>query len=174
MANDLVEFIEARLAEDESIARTISAGGFAPQEWRVKPDQPGGWREIRAFDHTSIKDPSQAHDKGGEPVAVAPGRSSQHVHIARHDPARVLREVEAKRRRLQRHKPDYASGRVEYGKHYELYRREDGKAIEVLVQDDEPQEPNWCRACNEPAPCRELRNDASVWSDHPDYPAWAI
>ncbi|WP_327003221.1 DUF6221 family protein [Dactylosporangium sp. NBC_01737] len=174
MTNELVVFIEARLAEDESIASMISAGGYAPQVWIVKPDQPGGWREIRSSDRTIIQDPWQAHDEGGEPVAVVPGSRNQHTHIARHDPARVLREVEAKRRRLERHKPGYSSGQLEYGKHYEVYRREDGKAIEVLVQDDEPREPNWCRTCNEPTPCRELRNEATVWSDHPDYPEWAI
>jgi hypothetical protein len=174
MSNVMVDFIEARLAEDESIASIISAGGYAPQVWRVKPDQPGGWREIRAFDRTNIKDPAQAHDEGGEPVAVVPGSRNQHIHIARHDPARVLREVEAKRRRLERHKPGYASGQVEYGKHHEVYRSEDGKTIEVMVQDEEPREPNWCRTCDEPAPCRELRNDVSVWSDHPDYPEWAV
>jgi hypothetical protein len=174
MTNVLVDFIEARLAEDESIASSISAGGCAPQVWRVKPDQPGGWREIRSFDRTIVDDPSQAHDQGGEPVAVVPGSRNQHIHIARHDPARALREVEAKRQRLERHKPGYASGQAEYGQHREVYRRDDGKTIEVMVQDEKPREPNWCRTCEEPAPCRELRNDASVWSDHPDYPEWAV
>ncbi|GAA2375372.1 DUF6221 family protein [Dactylosporangium salmoneum] len=174
MTQDLVAFIEARLAEDESLASIISAGAYEPQVWRVKPDQPGGWREIQAFDGAGIVGPSQTHDGGGELVAVVPGTRDQHIHITRHDPARVVREVAAKRRRLERHKPDYASGHVEYGQHHEVYRREDGKTIEVLVQDDEPRQPNWCRTCAEPAPCRELRNDASVWSDHPDYPEWAI
>ncbi|WP_238015146.1 DUF6221 family protein [Dactylosporangium sp. AC04546] len=173
MTNDLVEFIEARLAEDESLAGIISAGAYAPQVWRVKPDQPGGWREIRAFDGTNFVGTSLAPD-AGELVAVVPGGREQHVHITRHDPARIVREVAAKRRRLERHKPGYASGQVEYGQHHEVYRREDGKTIEVLVQDDEPRQPNWCRTCAEPAPCRELRNDASVWSDHPDYPEWAV
>ncbi|MEV0563687.1 DUF6221 family protein [Dactylosporangium sp. NPDC050588] len=174
MTNDLVAFIEARLAEDESIVSIISAGGYAAQVWRVKPDQPGGWREIRAFDRTGFTDLSQAYDEVGEPVAVVPGSRNQHIHIARHDPARVIREVEAKRRRLERHKPGYASGQTEYGRHVEVYRRDDGKTIEVPVQDDEPREPNWCRTCEEPTPCRELRNDASVWSDHPDFPEWAV
>ncbi|MGI5240056.1 DUF6221 family protein [Dactylosporangium sp. CA-139066] len=174
MSNDLVAFIEARLAEDESLASLISGGGYSVQVWHVKPDQPGGWREIRAFDRTYATDPTPVYNDGGELVAVVPGGRNQHIHIASHDPARVLREVAAKRQRLERHKPSYASGRVEYGQHHEVYRRDDGKTIEVLVQDDEPREPNWCRTCAEPAPCRELRNDASVWSDHPDFPEWAV
>ncbi|GAA4242997.1 hypothetical protein GCM10022255_000190 [Dactylosporangium darangshiense] len=174
MSNDLVEFIEARLAEDESLASDISGGGYTVQVWHVKPDQPGGWREIRAFNRAYVTDPAPAYNDGGELVAVVPGGRNQHIHIASHDPARVLREVAAKRQRLERHKPGYASGQVEYGQHHEIYRRDDGKTIEVLVQDDEPRKPNWCRTCAEPAPCRELRNDASVWSDHPDFPEWAV
>ncbi|WP_433615746.1 DUF6221 family protein [Dactylosporangium sp. CA-139114] len=173
MTNDLVRFIEARLAEDESLASIVSAGAYAAQVWRVKPDQPGGWREIQAFDGAGVG-PFLAPDAGGELVAVVPGERDQHIHITRHDPARVVREVAAKRRRLERHKPVYPSGQVEFGQHRETYRREDGKTIEVLVQDDEPRAPNWCRTCAEPSPCRELRNDASVWSDHPDYPEWAV
>ena len=77
------------------------------------------------------------------------------AHIARHDPARVLRDVAATRTVVRLHVP---------------------------VDPDEPDiadvyEPQICQTCgsgepNEyprPWPCATLLAVASVWSDHPDY-----
>jgi hypothetical protein len=67
-------------------------------------------------------------------------------HIARHDPARVLRrQVPAMRAILGLHVPLEDSG-----------------------------EPPQCVICLEYVPCRTLRYLAAVYSDHPDYrPGWA-
>lgn len=72
MTADLVQFLRARLDEDEQTAH--AAGGT----WWAPPDLPG-----------------QVHDSGG--VNIEAKLPSFAVHIARHDPARVLAEVDAKR-----------------------------------------------------------------------------
>ena len=71
----LIDFIEARLAEDESAAQ--AAGG---DTWQIDS---GSWLV------------SNSHG----PVVYDEGKPSEEQadHIARHDPARVLREVAAKR-----------------------------------------------------------------------------
>ncbi|MFB8393670.1 DUF6221 family protein [Streptomyces yangpuensis] len=75
--DDLVQFLRARLDEDEQTAR--AAGGT----WWAPPDLPG-----------------QVHDSGG--INIEAKLPSFAAHIARHDPARVLAEVDAKRQILRR------------------------------------------------------------------------
>ena len=66
------------------------------------------------------------------------------AHIARHDPARVLREVTAKRAILTRHSPVTEPGR--------------GTRC------------GWCSGEFDVAwPCEDARSVAAIWSDHPDY-----
>ncbi|PZS13677.1 MAG: hypothetical protein DLM57_16100 [Pseudonocardiales bacterium] len=75
----LVEFLQARLAEDELIALAATDGS---QQWRTH------------YDYRDVK------DEDGHYVVQADTRRpslEQAAHIARHCPARVLREVEAKR-----------------------------------------------------------------------------
>lgn len=75
----LVEFLQARLAEDELIA--LAAIDGSPQ-----------WRS--SYDYRDVK------DEHGHYVIQADARHpnvQQAAHIARHCPARVLAEVEAKR-----------------------------------------------------------------------------
>ena len=91
-----------------------------------------------------------AGDKWGWPQPQ-PGFAD---HVARHSPARVLREVEAKRAIVALHEPLPSS----YG------------------------EPSVCPSCwpqpwigtHPLAPCPTMRNLAAVYSDHPDYdPEWS-
>lgn len=72
-------------------------------------------------------------------------------HIARHDPARVLREVAAKRAILDRHMPHQPA----FG----------GLACNWCSEDvdDRPQ------IAKESWPCPDVRSLAAVWSDHQDY-----
>lgn len=81
--DDLVQWLRVQLDEDERIAR--EAGGLA---WS-RPEDPG--------------DPAAIRDSKGERVVCDEGWPSegQEVHIAEWDPARVLREVDAKRRILR-------------------------------------------------------------------------
>jgi hypothetical protein len=137
--NDLRNFIYARLDEDEATAHATGAAAW----WRG----PG--------DHSE-------HDTGclvlvADDDTTAPGPVN---HIALHSPARVLREVAARRRILERHRPA-----------------------------DRPEEGVWaCCGCGEwlnfdgdlepemadITRCPELRDLAASWADHRDYrPEWA-
>jgi hypothetical protein len=73
---NLTEFLTARLDEDEAAARELLRG------------HPGPWR---------VGLPSDVRDSAGEVVVADECHWSPMPHIARHDPARVLRDVAAKR-----------------------------------------------------------------------------
>jgi hypothetical protein len=127
----LVGFLRARLAEDEQVARAADSG-----PWRV--DDPAYPTAIYNRDGHPIISGSQW---GGEasifddPAAPA--------HIARHDPARVLAEVEAKRRIVHIHS-EYDHGCPEH----------DGCDGFTFLS---------------AGPCFTLRLLALPWAGHPDY-----
>lgn len=91
--DDLVQWLRAQLDEDERIAR---AGG---NRWRFEQlrdgpaGEPGGY--VLDLGRTSIVDIGFMDDDVLLPDEAA--------HIAEHDPARVLREVDAKRRIAEHH-----------------------------------------------------------------------
>lgn len=96
--DDLVQFLRARLDEDERIARR--ACEYAEAEWRL--DEEFGetvlwWPpELRVAEKERehglpvVSDQWRGQTIESDGTRIAP-------HIARHDPARVLRDVEAKR-----------------------------------------------------------------------------
>jgi hypothetical protein len=140
VTSDIVEFVKARLDEDEQIADLISSGGYQPQHWRLTDDkfdapdlavEIDGDRlvEVRALDGIIG---GELDEDSGVVAYVRDGRN-EHLHIVRHDPARVLREVESNRELL-------------------LYCASE-------LADDETVE--W--------PALLLAKLAAVWSDHPDY-----
>ena len=92
---DLVEFLRARLTEDETAAHAAILG-FSPH-----PDQeiPGAaWLPIY---HKVVQ-----QIQGDDEICVADCGNlmlERAAHIARHDPARVLREVDRDRRLLDLH-----------------------------------------------------------------------
>lgn len=76
----LTEFLLARIAEDEAVARAASDALFDDEDWQVDRD-----RDVLT-------------ERGGALVATAAkSRAPLAEHIARHDPARVLAECQAKR-----------------------------------------------------------------------------
>ncbi|MEU0436224.1 DUF6221 family protein [Streptomyces sp. NPDC006290] len=79
MPNDLVAFLKARLDEEADLARRCDGAGF-PAKWPA---------------HGAAVDFGQGDATGFHPAVAQ--------HTALHDPVRVLREVEAKRRVLNRH-----------------------------------------------------------------------
>lgn len=97
---DLATFLLARLAEDEKVARAAT---------------PGPWRVSEPYETTS----KVLADDSDRDVVSGPSPGPSHVasdhegfgavnvlngeHIARHDPARVLAEVEAKREIVKMH-----------------------------------------------------------------------
>lgn len=85
---DIVEFLRARYREEEEIARSASLARESVNRWvYVESRYPPSLVQVDA--------PVRTRD-----VAEVP-RPGPAQHIARHDPARVLREVEAKWRRLE-------------------------------------------------------------------------
>ena len=90
MSDDIVGFLRARLDEDEAAA--LDAEGSCPSPWEGSADL---W------------------DGSGDPIAADTDRNYVTVrgaeHIARHDPARVLRDVEAGRAIVDMH-ADCGSG----------------------------------------------------------------
>ena len=88
---DIVDFLLARVAEDETVARA------AFQE--VGDRKVGGWYWSDAGDAIFL-------DHTPDPVACGPWKRLMHQpsahHIARWDPERVVAECETKRRIIQR------------------------------------------------------------------------
>ncbi|MDQ3577454.1 MAG: DUF6221 family protein [Actinomycetota bacterium] len=141
---DLIEFLNARLDEDEYAALPFHCMETGEtDEWRC--DEVGGAvRTVRTppFGLSDVIAQSDIH---------APA-----VHIARWDPARVLADVEAKRRTLSEHAPV-----------------ESGAATGGYL----------CRVCLNPAttggwaedwypqthPCQTVRLLALPFAAHPDY-----
>lgn len=78
---DLIEFLKARLASDENIAR--ASGGVGTWTAREADRTYDGLRQFDLMDDRY-------------PAGRITG-SARSNHITRHDPARILREVEAKR-----------------------------------------------------------------------------
>jgi uncharacterized protein DUF6221 len=86
----LVEFLTARLDEDEQSAHEAEDSlGKLNMAWSFQPDGDLGGK-VLARDHY---------------VMIPKGTTTIAQHIARHDPARILREVEAKRRIIIEHHP---------------------------------------------------------------------
>lgn len=138
--SDLVEFLKARLDEDEQIART-SIGKYPERaEWSYEPWSPrAGWGSgevIAPNDRDSTGYPEMITcDREGVQQSV---EENDGPHIARHNPARVLREVEAKRKIVEEHQIGH-----------------------------DPCDAH--DAAMESVPCGTICALASVYSDHPDY-----
>lgn len=79
--DDLVTWLRAQLDEDERVARAAEADNASP--WQI--EEPGA--NIRTADHYTVV---HIEDSTPEPATAE--------HIARWDPARVLAEIDAKRR----------------------------------------------------------------------------
>lgn len=118
MTADLVAFLRARLDEDEQTARAASGGTMIgePGNWQPSPTgdeweacQSDGDEELLVALRPGLPRPPDvmtglwgavfsAEPDDSDPEAWAP--MPRFKHAARHDPARVLLEVEAKRLRL--------------------------------------------------------------------------
>jgi Family of unknown function (DUF6221) len=118
----LADFLAARLDGDEAAAK---ASYYEGQRWITEEEEVCRWPD-------------------DEPVHSA-NRKVDAEHIARHDPARVLREVEAKRKILALHVC---------------------AAAELDGSPGNPEVVGWAKAAAVAA-----RDVAAVYSDHPDYSA---
>lgn len=140
--SDLVEFLRARIDEDEAKAR----GATSPGSWTIGNVEEPFFADVRYM--PADGDPPWA---GGAPLWVtsdscgSPACSlADAEHIARHDPARVLREAEAKRQLIERYEENI---KVRPNDEHHV-----GIAVGLLFA---------------------LYLAAQAYADHPDYdPAW--
>ncbi|BBB01102.1 hypothetical protein RVR_8357 [Actinacidiphila reveromycinica] len=92
--DDLLAFLRARLAEDEAVARAAMWDDGPSAVWTDRPPKDRYERHTvtdYCDDGVVVVTPENA-----DAVGVGP-------HIARHDPARILAEVEAKRQAVDRY-----------------------------------------------------------------------
>lgn len=134
--DELVEFVRARLDEDEQTARRAG----------------GAWTDGPAANWVTAAS-SEAASEPAHRVALVI-TDGERAHIVRHDPARVLREVEAKRLLLDEHKPARPKGRPNMERHCLT-------CTTAQAWDDTAREAN----------CLTLRLLALPYADHPDYRA---
>jgi hypothetical protein len=119
--DELVQFLRERLDEDEALARAASPGPWRPNE---ETD------EVVAVDGITVAD--------GFALSGRQLRATTE-HIARHDPPRVLAEVDAKRQIIDLHGGDLN--------------------IDLI----------FCAHCEHHAPCPTLLMLALPYVDHPAY-----
>jgi hypothetical protein len=127
---DLVQWLTAALDDDERIARAAAdelGGTPLGAEWRYddRSVETSRERDLVAVGSQDFMEPRVG------------------AHIAEHDPARVLREIAAKRKRIALHQP-------EPGQH-----------------------PDFCGYDKHELPCLPLRLEAAPYEDRPGYQeAW--
>lgn len=144
--SDIVAFIEARLAEDEGATKAATQGAWEvlelDGELSIRADQSAAQRPRTEFRHVS----EDVYDRADAD------------HIARWDPARVLAETAAKRKRLQ------------------LCIDAKAKLDDVLKNPGRYGPTDEGNALGRHAGFYvSVRLDAMAYADHPDYdPAWRI
>lgn len=161
----LIEFLTARLDEDEAVAQASITAHATRAGSHEREEQPGVWIASPTHNpgHTFADDDwKMGTPKGhhGNEI-VEPGydtggvtRKEHALHIARHDPARVLREVAAKRAILEL--AEEASGldmSVDHERRVGPRDMEEEPYVGDLI----------------------LRQLAAAWSDHPEFnPEWTV
>lgn len=125
---NIIEFIRARLVDDEQIARDASERLAADWTRGLYEDYPGQYRSTVESDYDEF---AQVYDEDAA------------EHIARHDPARTLRDVKALRGILE--SIEALDAALSGGEHHGLTSYTYG-ALEDL---------------------------ARVWREHPDHGRWA-
>lgn len=150
---DIAGFVAARLDEDEQAALAAESG-HGPWEW-----QDGGYEggEQLRDERTGFYEVEVFPDRGGSTIVAQTWPhetgAANARHIARHDPSRVLAEVEAKRAILAEHSNLNAELDPE---HWACARCQDRHRHDAMT---------W--------PCATLRALAAVYAGHPGYdPAW--
>ena len=152
---DIVAFLKARIDQDEATAgspRTwkVDHHDCAEPEWDPCTEQPCPYAAACAegtCGHASVvgSDGMRIYPEGGHTALEA-------EHIARHDPARVLREVEAGRKLL------------------DLYERAKSYRNQVFAQPEPRSISSEMRAVTQMMALEQvLKLRAAVYSDHPDY-----
>jgi hypothetical protein len=153
---DIADFLAARYDEEQHLAQWAAKPHVGPQElgdtavWQVE--------EWVASEHEDGAVPAAIWVTDRSEMGIGQMRPDRGIaaHVAYWDPARVLADLAAKRRRLERHRTyDFPPG-----------------------ADDGPGDYSWtphCDACHEPWPCFDLRNDAAPYAACEDYDnTWSL
>ncbi|MFB6776511.1 DUF6221 family protein [Streptomyces sp. NPDC056352] len=165
MTDDLVQFLRDRLDEDYEAAQgaalhAASEISAVARKADVHSPPYSGAKWINDYDHVFVTDGRPGQPRKVMIADCGNGAFGLTPHIARHDPARVLREVEAKRQTINRHSPVPGS---------------DGQAHDTTI----------CDACSaydredgvqvgQQYPCDTIRLLTLPYADHPDYRSdWA-
>ncbi|MFF3158491.1 DUF6221 family protein [Streptomyces sp. NPDC057910] len=103
--DDLVQFLRDRLDEDETVAHLAAE----PESWMELNRQPRADWHVQLWADPDVAAVIADPESSAYPVAATPDGMDERdaearaTHIARHDPARVLADVEAKRELLGRY-----------------------------------------------------------------------
>ena len=156
---NIVEFLEARIAEDEAAANDATGA-----RWVVLP---GVHASLVNIDATQIRDEKWKYGRFGH-IATTSHDASYAEHIARHGPARVLAECAAKREIIE-----YVSG---WGHEYNDDDTWYSCGLATGHYDDEPGSGCADEAKHGECTCglrgrqaKILAPLAAVHKDHPDY-----
>jgi hypothetical protein len=145
VSEELIAFLEARLDEDERMARAATPG-----PWRHDPGKHHHVMGTPLFQEAVFAGPP-----GADAICVAgtgesddPQSMRDAEHIARHDPARVLREVDAKRQLVDRWEELEAQSRRErlIGDVTEEYRTLVALVLAATYSDHPDFRPEWASA----------------------------
>ncbi|MDH6282858.1 DUF6221 family protein [Prescottella agglutinans] len=144
----IVDFLNDRLDEDEQVGLSACVE-FEGEPWTADE---GSVDCIHPCNRATVVE-------GAASPAVAD-------HIARHDPARVLREVQARRRILARHR-EVREGDDYWGFMWSWVSDERGESQPCCGcgASGDPDSPN----VEHIEDCPELRDLAAIYADHPDY-----
>lgn len=162
----LTEFLLARIAEDEAVARAavIETG----QWWKVETQDPFHDTEpmLTLIDGADADDGSSVVSRQHEPFEMEDGEIippsapayAQFNHIARHDPARILAECAAKRRIVELLEDER--------QRKDIYNRDYPLGLLTTEGDLKSRATSNARWAGLEIAARAL---ASVYADHPDY-----
>lgn len=143
MTSPIIDFIEARLADDEAaaLAVTETMDQALARIWGAALDAKAMMEDPDATEEHYLNKQRHHFEKTKKTIAVG-------------DPARVLREVTAKRAIIAEHSCEWVE-----------------RPDRVIGEADDP----FCGAClGEPHPCLTVRLLAVVYSAHPGFdPNWS-
>jgi hypothetical protein len=138
--NELITWLRAQLDDDERVARDAAREDTPP--WHLDYDDRGYDGKIRSAESYTV-----VHQEDSTPGRVTA------EHIARWDPARVLAEVDAKRRILDEH--EAMAG--------DTYGQRAGQDVCETCKE------SGSRYYHEPYPCPTVRLLALPFADRPGY-----
>lgn len=150
MTGGLTAFITARFDEDEAIARSAAEQGAA--EWTASYDPE--WEIRRESCGVYAGEGVMIYDEGTPSVQEA-------LHVARHDPARALAEVAAKRMIAELHDRAHDCPVIVPVSNPGAFPGALGYVSTEHIDGEDP-DPHV-------TPCTTLRALAAVYGGHPDY-----